>query len=523
VEEAVVRQSLKHHHEFAFLGLLALAGLLGCSNHRALNLQGLGEAAQPSSEPPPAPREFRAAWIATVANIDWPSTPGLSVAAQKAEAQSIILQARALGLNALILQVRPGADALYASAVEPWSEYLTGTQGKAPEPFYDPLAFWIQEAHRAGLELHAWFNPYRARQSSSRSPLAPNHISNTHPELVKTYGDQLWLDPGEPGAVKQSIGVILDVVRRYDVDGVHIDDYFYPYPIKDALGQQVPFPDEPSWQAFLARGGALTREDWRRHNVDKFVESVYCEVHRTKPQVRVGVSPFGLGQPDRRPAGITGFSQFDELYADVELWLEQGWLDYLAPQLYWKRGSTNQPFLPLLAYWRAQNPKGRHVWPGLFTSQTGATTPWQTEEITGQIQLTRSGENNPGHAHFSMVALQKNYGGIREGLADIYAGPALIPASPWLGGEAPPPPSVCLRHDAADPTTVRVEMLAGDPSCLLAVWGRYGSEWRFFTLTGGIGSIPARFRNQPMDLAYASSIGRTGLESTRTAVKDLRN
>ncbi|MDP1831000.1 MAG: family 10 glycosylhydrolase [Geothrix sp.] len=519
----MVRHSLKDLRDLAFLAGLALAGLLGCVKPPSSTLFQAGGNPASSALPPAAPREFRAAWVATVANIDWPSARGLSADIQKTEARNIISQARALGLNALILQVRPAADALYPSRLEPWSEYLTGTQGQPPEPLYDPLAFWIEEAHRAGLELHAWFNPYRARQTSSPAPLAPGHVANTRPDLVRAYGDQLWLDPGAPGAVEHVLAVILDVVRRYDVDGVHFDDYFYPYPILDAAGQQVDFPDEPSWRIFLAGGGTLSRADWRRRQVDRFVERVYREVHREKPHVRVGVSPFGIGRPDRRPPGITGFSQYDGLYADVELWLEQGWMDYLAPQLYWKRDSAGQSFSTLLDYWLTQNPEGRHVWPGLFTSRTGSSDPWPAEEITGQIQLTRTHGGSTGHAHFSMIALKQNHGGITARLADIYDGPALVPATTWLGGTAPPAPSVRLLKVAADPTAVRVELTTGDGSCLLALWGRYGPVWRFFTLPGGTGTLPAQSGGKPLDLAFASSVGRTGLESPRVAARDERN
>jgi uncharacterized lipoprotein YddW (UPF0748 family) len=518
----MVRQGLKGLLAMALLSLLALVFPMGCANRVATSPLPTRKAPSLTREPPPAPREFRAAWVATVANIDWPTTRGSAVDTQQREAREIITTARSLGLNTLILQVRPAADALYASQLEPWSEYLTGEQGKPPEPRYDPLAFWIEEAHRAGIELHAWFNPYRARQASSRSPLATNHVGNTHPEFVKSYGDQLWLDPGEPGAAAHVLAVILDVVRRYDLDGVHLDDYFYPYPIQDAAGQRVDFPDEPSWQTFLTGGGTLSRADWRRRNVDGFIERLYGEVHRLKPQVRVGVSPFGIGRPDRRPQGVTGFSQYDDLYAHAERWLEQGWMDYLVPQLYWKTGSSDQPFGPLLDYWRAQNPKGRHVWPGLFTSRTGSSEPWSAEEITGQIQLTRTREGSTGHAHFSMVALKMNYGGITGRLAAFYESPALVPATGWLSDSPPPTPSVRLLRSVADPTSVRVESTADDAPWLLAVWGCYGDAWRFFTLPKGMGTIPGQSRGHSLGVALVSSVGRTGLESPRAAAKDER-
>ncbi len=522
----MVRQGLSRLLGIAFLAPLALAGFVGCANHVAPTPFQPKTALAPLPEPPAAPREFRAAWVATVANIDWPSHPGMSVEAQKKEARDIIAQARSLGLNALILQVRPAADALYLSQLEPWSEYLTGEQGTAPEPIYDPLAFWIEETHRVGIELHAWFNPYRARHVSARSPLAANHVGITRPDLVRTYGDQLWLDPGEPDAVEHVLAVIRDVVRRYDVDGIHIDDYFYPYPIEDPTGKAIDFPDERAWQAFLAGGGMLSRAEWRRRNVDGLVARLYREVHHEKPLVRVGVSPFGIGRPDRWPPGVTGFSQYDDIYANVELWLEQGWLDYLAPQLYWPRITPGQPFGTLLDYWRAQNPKGRHIWPGLFTSRTGLSAPlsapWPVEEITEQIQLTRTCGGSTGHAHFSMVALKKDYGGITGPLANTYGDPALVPATGWLGGTPPPAPSVRLLRSAANSPSIRIELATGDVPWLLTVWGRYGSTWRFFTLPGGAGTIPAQSGGNPLGSAFVSAVGRTGLESPRRAAKDER-
>ena len=388
---------------------------------------------RPYAVAPPPVREFRGAWVASVANIDWPSRPGLTAAAQQEEIVRIVERAQAIGLNALIVQVRPAADALYASALEPWSEYLSGEQGKAPEPWYDPLALWITEAHRRGIELHAWFNPYRARHPSSRSPLAPGHVANTMPGAVKAYGDYLWLDPGEEEAAQRTLDVIVDVVRRYDVDGIHIDDYFYPYPIAAPDGGgDLDFPDEPSWAKYRLSGGSLPREDWRRANVDALIERIHAAVHREKPRVLFGVSPFGLGRPDLRPPAIAGFSPYDKLHADVELWLARGWLDYLAPQLYWPIDAPAQPFGPLLDYWTAANTAGQHVWPGLFTSRIdGTASSWSAQEIMNQLALTRA-RHVDGHIHFSMSALMQNRDGIADRLTAAYATPALVPESPWL-------------------------------------------------------------------------------------------
>jgi uncharacterized lipoprotein YddW (UPF0748 family) len=376
--------------------------------------------------PVPPAREWRAAWIATVANIDWPSKPGLPAAQQQAEIRTLCDVAVRTGLNALILQVRTSADALYESKLEPWSEYLTGTQGQ--HPGYDPLAVWLAEARIRGLELHAWFNPYRARHSTAKSALADTHVGRTHTDWVKRYGDQLWMDPGEAAAAEQTLAVVRDVLARYPVDGVHIDDYFYPYPIQDAAKNDIDFPDEPSWQKYVASGGSLARNDWRRYNVNRLVQRLYALAHEVRPGTRVGVSPFGLPRPDLRPPGITGFSQYDKLYADVELWLREGWLDYLAPQLYWPRAQTAQAFEPLLQAWRALNPLDRPIHAGLFTSRIDASDKsWLPDEIVGQIDSVRRLSPGSGHIHFSMAALAQN----RRGIADaLRTGPYARVAAP---------------------------------------------------------------------------------------------
>ncbi|MGQ3054907.1 MAG: glycoside hydrolase family 10 protein, partial [Roseateles sp.] len=359
-------------------------------------------------------REWRAAWIATVANIDWPSKPGLSAEAQQAEIKALCDTAVSTGLNALILQVRTSADALYESKLEPWSEYLTGTQDQ--HPGYDPLAVWLAECRLRGLELHAWFNPYRARQGTAKSTAADSHVSRSRPDWVKRYGDQLWMDPGEPAAAEHTLAVVRDVLTRYAIDGVHIDDYFYPYPIQDPVTKiDVDFPDEPSWQRYVDKGGVLTRADWRRYNVNTLVQRLYTMSHEVRPGTRVGISPFGLPKPDMRPPGIAGFSQYDKLYADVELWLREGWMDYLAPQLYWPRAQAPQAFEVLLQAWRALNPLGRPIHPGLFTSRINDTPQsWQPDEVLGQIDSIRRLSPGSGHIHFSMAALAQN----RKGIAD---------------------------------------------------------------------------------------------------------
>ena len=387
----------------------------------------------PSQVTPPAPlREMRGVWVATVANIDWPSTNGLSTAQQKAELVAIMDRAAELRLNTVIFQVRPGCDALYASKYEPWSEYLTGTMGKAPNPYYDPLALAIEEAHKRGLELHAWFNPYRARHAGAKSLAAATHISRTHPEWVKRYGQSLWLDPGEKGVQDYALNVVMDVVNRYDIDGVHFDDYFYPYKEKDASGKDLDFPDQSSWRRYGA-GGKLTLEDWRRQNVNVFIRRVYESIKAVKPSVKFGVSPFGIWRPGNPPA-IQGYDAFAKLYADSRQWLAQGWLDYCAPQLYWPIKSPEQSFPVLLKWWAAQNAKGRGLAPGI--DSTKAEGHWPIEEILNQIRLTRREPGATGHIHWNMKTLMHDGALVQALKKEVYQQPAIFPSCQWLKSDA---------------------------------------------------------------------------------------
>lgn len=401
---------------------------------------------QPSPEPPlpDLQREFRAAWIATVANIDWPSRPGLSVAEQKSELRVLLDRARAIGLNAVVFQVRPAADAMYHSPIEPWSEYLTGTMGVAPDPYYDPLAFAVEEAHRRGLELHAWFNPFRALHRTATAPPAEKHVSVAFPDIVRSYGDQLWLDPGDPRARDYSLAVILDVVRRYDIDGVHLDDYFYPYEVTDPNGKVVDFPDDSTWAAALETGllgPGLTgaRSDWRRSNVDRFVEDLARGIRETNPGVRFGISPFGIWRPGHPPQ-IQGYDAYERIYADSRKWLVNGWVDYFTPQLYWKIDRPEQSYEALLDWWIEQNPYGRHIWPGNYTSRVWmqGKEHWAPDEIVEQVIVTRERPAATGNVHYSMRALMRDSSDAAQALAArVYTEPALVPATPWLGGTHP--------------------------------------------------------------------------------------
>ncbi|OYT91453.1 MAG: hypothetical protein CFE43_13125 [Burkholderiales bacterium PBB3] len=543
--------SLSRRRWLAGLAGVTWVSLSGCANDVVLIQPSPGsnpqlgaattEPATGSSEPPPAPREFRAAWVATVANIDWPSRKGLSSAAQQEEVRTLLDRAVALKLNAIILQVRPCADALYPSELEPWSEYLSGVQGQAPVPFYDPLALWISEAHARGLELHAWFNPFRARQGDAKSAPSPLHVSQSRPQWVKAYGNQLWMDPGDSAAAAHSVAVMLDVLTRYDVDGIHMDDYFYPYPVTqgDEPKTEIDFPDQITWQRYVDGGGLLAREDWRRSNVDALVQHLNTRIHQIKPWVRFGISPFGIGRPDQRPAGIQGFSQYHKLYADVERWLQAGWLDYLVPQLYWPIEQKEQAFVPLLDYWHRQNTQGRHVWAGLFTSRVlaaptpgvvGSKASWLPEEIARQISAVRMRAPGTGHVHFSMVALLQNRQGLADALkVDTYASPALVPASPWLESGAPLAPAAKVTPLIGPHGPLRVTLEVAAHSKAVQCWGvwlRYGSLWSFQISRAAAFTVQAQRDNvnEPTAILSAivvSAIDRVGNESPRSLL-DLR-
>ncbi len=501
----------------------------------------------PVDAPPPVEREFRGVWIAAVGNMDWPSRPGLPPDSQRAELVRMLDRARELRLNAVILHVRPAADALYASELEPWSEYLTGQQGRAPEPFYDPLAFAIEEAHARGLELHAWFNPYRARHPSARGDLAPTHIARTHPELVKRYGSYLWMDPGEEAVRRRSIDVIADVVRRYDVDGVHIDDYFYPYRERGPDGSVLDFPDSASYARYRAGGGALARDDWRRANVDRFVREMYEAVHREKPWVKVGISPIGTWRPYVHPQ-IRGFDAYDQIYADARKWLVEGTLDYMVPQLYWPIARTDVSFPVLLDWWVRQNPLGRGLYAGLIPGNV-SPTGWDPDEIIGQIYITRGRPGADGHVHFRMGSLMPDgaYGAIagadtlptarvdsiraqqqrvqarRDSMTaklmrETYARRALTPAMPWLDDEPPAAP-------AASRTGARIAIRAagGEPVFLWVIQSRWPDGWRTEIVPGGARAWVAGSTHEVSgapDVVWISAVDRSGNQSEPRRVQD---
>ncbi len=470
-----------------------------------------------ASEPPAMRREFRGVWIASVGNIDWPSKPGLPVAQQQAELRGLLDDARKLNLNVVILQVRPGCDALYASRFEPWSEYLSGRMGQAPSPKWDPLQFACDEAHARGLELHAWVNPFRARYHEARSPISADHVSRTHPGWVVNYGSYLWLDPGLPEARAWSLRVITDIVRRYDVDGLHIDDYFYPYPEKDGA-VLMPFPDDASYARYRREGGRLERDDWRRGNVDGFIETLDAAVHAEKPWVKFGISPFGIWRPGS-PAGIKGLDAYGLLYADARRWLREGWCDYVSPQLYWALGKREQSFPGLLRWWAEQNSKGRILAPGVASASVGKDRP--ALDIVNQLGLTRTDGGAHGIVFWNATSLRKDLGGVASGLArEMFAQPALVPATPWLGNTPPPMPGLRALLKAKNSLlslTWKERVKGSARSFVLQV--RTGGQWQQEIVAGGTGyrEFDGRRGGRVPDEVRVVPIGRTGLagESAR--------
>ena len=446
------------------------AGLLALS---AVAASTVLAAAAPEETPPAVAREFRGLWVATVNNIDWPSRPGLPARQQQAELIALFDRAAALHLNAIILQVRPSCDAIYPSSLEPWSEYLTGRMGQPPSPYYDPLAFAVAEAHRRALELHAWFNPFRVRQADARSPLSPLQIAVQHPELVRTYGKTLWLDPGDPAARQYSLSVILDVVRRYDIDGVHFDDYFYPYPEKsekNPAGPEIDFPDGVFWRRYQAGGGRLSRGDWRRQNINEFIDAVSVAVKKEKPWVQFGVSPFGIWRPGHPPQ-ISGFDAYDKLYADSRQWLAEGWLDYCAPQLYWPIDQKAHSFAALLQWWCAQNTRRRTLCPGMRIDLTNGL-----REAVREIELTRFQPGASGQILWHARSLLRDQDGLAEALESrVYPAPALTPARPWLNGD--PPDRPILRARAAPGELALSWKSTNAPVSQWVVQKRTGGHW----------------------------------------------
>ena len=376
-------------------------------------------------------REFRAAWIQSV-NGQFRGMPTEKLKQNLIGQLNSLQKAR---INAIIFQVRPEADALYASRLEPWSRFLTGVQGKAPEPYWDPMQFMIDECHKRGMEFHAWINPYRTK-TTLKSELAPNHVYNIHPEWFVTYGDQLYFDPALPESRRHICMVVSDIVSRYDVDAIHMDDYFYPYPIK---GKD--FPDDASFARF--GGGFSNKGDWRRSNVNVLIKKLHETIREIKPWVKFGVSPFGIYRNESSdPLGskTKGLQNYDDLYADVLLWAREGWIDYNIPQIYWHIGHPVADYETLVKWW-ARNTENRPLFIGqsvMNTVQNADPKNPSINQLPRKMALQRAYQTIGGSCQWPASAVVENVGKYRDALiAEYHKYPALPPVFDFMDNEAP--------------------------------------------------------------------------------------
>lgn len=373
--------------------------------------------------------EFRGVWIATVMNIDWPPQ-NASVETQKAEYIRQLDLHQRNGLNAVIVQVRPSGDAFYPSPYEPWSQWLTGTQGRAPAPFYDPLAFMIQEAHKRGMEFHAWLNPYRAEFTVGKSSISSDNNIRKNPDWYLTYGTTRYFNPSNVQVQQFVINVIKDIVRRYDVDAIHMDDYFYPYPVAGKT-----FPDDYAYQR---SGTTLSKGDWRRSNVDSIIKNINIAIKQTKPYVKFGISPFSVwrnlkddSQGSDSRAGITNY---DDLYADILLWMRKGWIDYVTPQLYREINDPLIAYEKMVSWWAAHS-FGRHVYigHGIYRALENNANWKKPSQLPDQIKIARFTPGIEGSVYYSSKIFKSNPNGWNDSLRNnYYSLPAKVPVMPWL-------------------------------------------------------------------------------------------
>lgn len=464
---------------------------------------------------PTVSREFRGAWIATVANINWPKNGNYSTESQKQEAIKLLDLLKANNFNAVLFQVRPSGDALYDSPYEPWSYFLTGEIGKRPSPYYDPLEFWIKEAHKRGMELHVWINPYRAHHSTGGAITKESIVKKEPDMVVRLRNGMYWFDPANPKTQDHAAKVVLDIVKRYDIDGVHFDDYFYPYA---SYNGGADFPDNESWAAYRRTGGSLTRPDWRRDNVNRFIERVYNGIKAEKNYVKFGISPFGIWKPGY-PAGITGSSQYDELYADAKLWLNKGWVDYFTPQLYWPIAPERQSFTSLLKWWESENTFKRHLWPGINTVAVKSAN--RPQEIVNQINATRQiVPNSAGVIHWSIAGLTGSPSMVKAIKEGPYQAKALVPHTSWLSANPLLRPSLLLTKKSS---SVFAKWLHKQPEQVFhwIAYAQYGDNWEYEILEGDASekSFPIEKNGKPLKAIAVKAVDRLSNESDYIAKK----
>ncbi len=385
--------------------------------------------------------EFRGVWIATVDNIDWPQRGETNPEKQKADYIRLLDMHQKNGMNAMVVQIRPAGDAFYPSQYEPWSQWLTGTQGKPPSPFFDPLQFMIEETHKRGMEFHAWLNPYRAVFNINNSSVAASHMSRIKPEWFLTYGEKKYFDPANKEAQDFVVKVVRDIVKRYAVDAIHMDDYFYPY--------RIPGKEFPDAASYARSGSKLSKDDWRRSNVDSIIRKLSKAIKEEKKSVRFGISPFSVWRnkdkdPVRGSDTQAGQTNYDDLYADILLWLKNGWIDYVAPQLYLEIGHDKIAYEKILNWW-SKNSFGKHVYigHGIYRAAENHAAWKKANELPNQIKLLRRYPNIHGSIYFSSKSFERNPNGWNDSLRNnYYKYPALLPPMRWIDNEKPWPPIV---------------------------------------------------------------------------------
>jgi len=381
------------------------------------------------------------------------------------------------GLNAVVVQIRPAADAFYESSYEPFSEWLTGVQGQPPSPYYDPLAFMIEETHKRGMEFHAWCNPYRAVHTIGKSSVAPDHITHQHPEWFVRFEKTLYFDPGNKEVQQYVTMVVRDIVHRYDIDALHFDDYFYPYDIVEGGGPGKDFPDNASYARY---GNGMSKGDWRRSNVDSIVVQVGKAIKEEKPHCKFGISPFAIWRSSvKDPEGSethSGVSDYDNLYADILLWLKNGWIDYVVPQIYFEFSHPRAPYAVLLDWW-ARHSYGRQCYIGLAPFLAGTRPAWRDPtQLTRQIQALRSYPEVQGAVYFSSSSFNNNPNGWNDSLRNNYYNyPALIPPMPWIDSTKPHAPLFHTEYSQKEFATT-AWLTKGDPQDTLRGFAVYQSD-----------------------------------------------
>lgn len=416
------------------------------------------------------PRELRGVWVATTSNIDYPSNNNLSVAQLRSELEAIVALADRVGLNAIFFQVRSEADAMYVSSREPWSRVLTGTMGT--DPGLDPLGLLLELAHARGIEVHAWMNPYRGLARTT-IVATPDHITRRLASHAITYNNQVYMDPASPEVLDWIMATVRDLLSNYDVDGLHYDDFFYPYP--DAA--QTPFNDDASFGAYQSSGGTMSRGDWRRANVNRMVARSMEVVNEVRPRARFGISPFGIHRPGM-PPGIVGLDAYAQIYCDAPHWMREGDVDYLTPQLYWPTTPMAQAYQPLLTWWSTQVAPGRAIFAGNALYRLGATTTWTIDELRTQLNITRGlrSASVMGNTYFSYSQLEEDRLGVQALFEEVYATPALPPPNPRITVRPSAPTVTSAGGTITIATTeqlvrwVTAYRLEGASSTLLAVW-----------------------------------------------------